>query len=59
MTKKWRVVRDRFLGYQVDVKVWWWPFWVQKGWSNTHRTKEIAELYAREDKVISEGEYND
>ena len=26
---RYRVVRDRYLGYEAQFKVWWCPFWLQ------------------------------
>ena len=26
---RYRVVRDRWWGYEAQFKVWWWPFWLQ------------------------------
>lgn len=47
---KYRVVRDNWLGYEVQFKVWWWPFWVQCGVANTHSTLEKAISYAQDHK---------
>lgn len=44
---EYRVVYDRFAGYEVQVRRWWFPFWVQLGLVNTFSTLEAAELYAR------------
>ena len=46
---RYRIVRDNYLGYEVQVKSWWLPFWRQ-GITNTHDSVEKAERYA---KVIS------
>lgn len=27
MKSKYRIVPDRYLGYEVQVKKWYWPFW--------------------------------
>lgn len=45
---KARIVRDRWLGYEVQIWRWWWPFWVQANFSNTHTTIEGAERFAKE-----------
>lgn len=47
MKKQYRIVRDGFLGYEVQYKPWFWPFWVQAGITNTHETLEDAEDFAR------------
>ena len=45
---RYRVVRDKWLGYEAQFKVWWWPFWVQchrfNGGcgANTNKTLEQA-----------------
>ncbi len=43
---EYRIVTDRFAGFEVQARRWWWPFWVQCGVTNTHRTIERAERYA-------------
>lgn len=45
--KKIRIVTDSYGGFEVQVWRWWWPFWVQFGGINTHRSLERARLYAR------------
>ncbi len=47
MNGYYRIVRDRFAGYEVQIWRWWWPFWVQAGFSNTHASVERAEEWAR------------
>lgn len=44
---RYRIVRDAYLGYEVQIWRWWWPFWVQAGFTNTHPTVERAEQWAR------------
>ena len=48
MSAEYRIVRDSFAGYEVQRRVWWWPFWRQCGFTNTHKTLEGAERYAEE-----------
>lgn len=38
---RYRVVTDRYLGYEAQVRYWWWPFWIQCG-CNTHPSLEKA-----------------
>ncbi len=50
---RYRIVRDCYLGYEVQVKRWWWPFWMQIGGrvatvTNTNRSIEDAEALARD-----------
>jgi hypothetical protein len=42
---KYRIVRDRYAGYEVQYKCWWFPFWVEHGLTNTHKTIEDARGY--------------
>lgn len=44
---RYRIVKDVWLGYEVRVWRWWFPFWVQACWSNTHSSIEDAEEFAR------------
>lgn len=48
--RKYRIVRDGYLGYEVQFKPWWLPIWVQAwgeiGPSNTHISLEEAEKFA-------------
>lgn len=43
---KYRIVTDNYSGFEVQTWRWWWPFWIQ-GATNTHRSVEAAEAYAR------------
>jgi hypothetical protein len=45
--KKYRVVRDLYLGYECQIWRLWWPFWCQMGFTNTHRSLEEAKEYIR------------
>ena len=49
MKNRYRIVEDTFLGYEAQVKFWWFPLmWFQMGSPvNTHRTVEAAEAYIR------------
>lgn len=44
----YKIVRDRYLGYEVRVWRWWFPFWMQAGFTNTHSSVDAAERWARE-----------
>lgn len=44
---EYRIVRDNWLGFEVQSRRWWWPFWSQ-GVTNTHSSIEEAERYANE-----------
>ena len=43
--KKYRVVRDTYLGYECQIWRLWWPFWCQMGFTNTHISIEKAKEY--------------
>lgn len=47
LKNKYRIVRDNYAGYEVQIKRWWFPVWLQAGFSNTHISIESAEAYAR------------
>lgn len=46
MKNKYRIVRDNYNGYEVQVKRWWFPVWLQAGFANTHKTIKQAEYHA-------------
>ncbi len=43
---KYRIVTDKYQGFEVQKKLWWWPIWIQNP-VNTHSSLECAEKYAR------------
>lgn len=43
---EYRIVTDAFAGFEVQLRRWWWPFWVEADYVNTHATVEAAERYA-------------
>jgi hypothetical protein len=43
----YRIVKDGFAGYEVQVWRWWLPLWIQAGGINTNSTIDGAERYAR------------
>jgi hypothetical protein len=48
MKAEYRIVRDRYAGYEVHVRRWWhWPIWWQIYGVNTSPTMEIAETLAK------------
>ena len=49
--KRYRIQADSFRGYEVVVWRFWFPFWVQLGAINTHRTIEEAKEYAERFKT--------
>ena len=42
----YRIVTDKYSGYEVQAKRWWFPFWLQCGHTNTHRSVDAAERWA-------------
>lgn len=45
MKHKYRIVGDKYLGYECQVKYWWFPIcWFQIA-VNTHATVEAAKAY--------------
>jgi hypothetical protein len=58
--RQYRVVRDAYLGYEVQCRRWWWPFWVQcdrgKSGANTNLTLCDANQFIQQlklDKVVA------
>lgn len=47
MKNEYRIVTDAYAGYEVQVRRWWFPLWMQVNFTNTHRTPEEAEEYAK------------
>jgi len=43
---KYRIVTDKYAGYEVQRWRWWFPFWLQVG-VNTHLTVEAARQYIK------------
>lgn len=42
---EYRIVFDNYLGYEVQYRTWWWPFW-RMPICNTHASIESAERFA-------------
>lgn len=52
MKNKYRIVADNYLGYEVQIKYWYWPFcWSQLNFCNTHATLEEAKRCIESHKV--------
>ena len=47
---EYRIVTDNYLGYEVQIRHWWFPKWFQATsygeFANTHRSIEEAEAWA-------------
>lgn len=54
--KRARIVTDAYLGYEVQVWRWWFPIWLQAGFSNTYSNLAAAEAFAiaQLQKVVKE-----
>lgn len=52
---KWRVVSDKYAGYEIQKKVWFWPFWMQTDrYGNApgvNSFKSLAEAMDRIEKI--------
>jgi hypothetical protein len=42
---KYRIMTDKYLGFQVEEKRWFWPFWGMVGFCNTHQSVAEAEAW--------------
>lgn len=47
---KYRIVTDKYAGYEVQIWRWYWPFWVQLDIINTHTTIERAKKHIESHK---------
>ena len=59
----YRIVRDKFSGYEVQKRLWYFPFWFQiKGVDspqNTNSTIEEANYLIKIDRTNTRSEYRD
>lgn len=46
MSPEYRIVTDNYSGYEVQVRRWWWPFWIEADFVNTHSSIDEAERFA-------------
>jgi len=44
MFAKYRIVTDRYAGFEVQVRYWWFPVWIQSP-INTHPSLEDAKQF--------------
>ena len=62
--RRYRIVEDNYLGYEVQSRRWWFPFWLECsssiGIANTHPTIEKAKEFIekRVNKINVVIEYN-
>lgn len=45
MRAEYRIITDEWLGFKVQWRRWWWPFWTTPV-ENTHLTVYAAEQWA-------------
>lgn len=45
---RYRIVADTYAGFEVQIWRWYWPFWVEANFSNTHSSEEGALTWARQ-----------
>lgn len=51
---KYRIVTDKYIGYEAQFKRWYWPFYMQIDRVNSHLTIEAAERMIESHKFKSE-----
>lgn len=44
---RYRIVTDRYAGFEAQFRVWWWPCWMQINGMNTFPSAEAAERFIR------------
>jgi hypothetical protein len=49
---RYRIVRDRYAGFECQKWRLWFPFWVQMGYTNTHPSIEKAISYIVTDRTV-------
>lgn len=52
---KYRIVRDSWLGFEVQIWRWWWPFWTDHfngKITNTFATVDRAEEFIKTGHVV-------
>lgn len=60
MKNKYRIVKDHYLGYECQIKRWWFPVWYELSdknlWTNTFPTideaKQFIEDHKKSNKVV-------
>lgn len=45
MKRRYRIVTDKYLGFEVQVRYQFFPFWLQAGFCNTFATIERCESF--------------
>jgi hypothetical protein len=60
--RRYRIVEDNYLGYEVQSRIWWFPFWLEYrdsiGIANTHpsieKAKAFIETITKHNNVVME-----
>jgi hypothetical protein len=53
MKNRYRVIRDKYSGFEAQVMHWWFPlYWFQINYCNTSRTLEMAKNFIEIHKGI-------
>lgn len=52
---KYRIITDYWLGFTVQIKRWWLPFWYQTDVCNTHSSLKEAEKYIARHRQYGSG----
>lgn len=47
---RYRITTDVYLGYQVEFRYWWVPFYIQVDRANTWGSLELAKAYLKKCK---------
>lgn len=53
---RYRIVPDNYAGYEVQIRRWWFPVWIEKGFTNTFSSIKAARNYAKTGGSYEEGE---
>lgn len=50
MKNRYRIVSDKYAGYEVQIKYWFLPFWIQADFTNTFRNIDRAKEFMEKHK---------
>lgn len=56
---KWRIVEDAYIGYIVQYKVWYWPFYIlhtEDGFSSFEKAFDYVKRHREYRKVVWKGD---
>lgn len=49
--RQYRIVTDNFNGFEVQVRFWYWPFWIEAEFINTYSSLDAAKKYILDKKA--------